>query len=413
MVINMKYVVMLGDGMGDRPVAELKHKTPLGAADKPCMDALAREGDCGLTGMLRENLPLGSDVANLAVLGYDPAKYYTGRSPIEALGVGIEVGKNDMVFRCNLVNVRGSGETAVMVDHSSDKITDEEGKVLCAFLQERLGGGAFNFYFGASYRNIMIWRGGRLKCGADLNLTPPHDILERNVKDYLPKGEGGAELFDLMQKAEGLLANHPININRRARGLRDANRIWFWGEGTRPMLDSYYLKYGKTAAMVTAVPLLLGIAKGTGMRVMPVEHVTGDINTNFEGKGQAALKALEEGADLVFIHVEAPDECGHDGNAEEKKLSIEYIDRRTLAPVVNALKSKGEPFKVLLLPDHATPICERTHTLDPIPFVIWSSERRGRYNADAFDEQSAAATGLYIPDGCSLMKRFLDDTIGC
>lgn len=402
----MRYLVMLGDGMGDRPVAELGDRTPLQAAEKPVMDRLAREGDCGLVQMLKAGLPLGSDVANLAVLGYAPEKYYTGRSPIEALGIGVDVGAEDMVFRCNLVNTRGTGADEVMVDHSSGKITDEEGGELFRFLQERFGGGEFDFYFGASYRGVMIWRGGRDKC-ADLRLAPPHDILEQKIADHLPAGRGSDVLWELCREAAKLLPDQPVNRARREAGKREADRIWFWGEGTRPALSGFFDAYGVQGAMVTAVPLLAGIANGTGMRLMPVEGATGDIHTNFEGKAQAAIRAFSEGSQLVFVHVEAPDECGHDGNAREKQLSIEYIDRRILRPVTDWLSASGEPYGVLLLPDHATPICERTHTLDPIPFVRWYSTGAGQHPAERYDEASAAATGLRVEDGCGLMSRFL------
>ncbi len=403
----MKYLVMLGDGMGDRPLPEFDMKTPLGAANIPCMDNLARKGDCGLVHMLREGLPLGSDVANLSVLGYEPARYYTGRSPIEALGLGLPVGEDDMVFRTNLINTRGTGAEEVMVDHSSDKITDAEGRELCTFLQEKLGGGEFDFYFGASYRNIMIWHGGRKVCGADLSLTPPHDILERKIAGYLPAGGGADILWALCEKAAAILADHPVNVARRERGLKDANRIWFWGEGTKPGLSSFEAAYGISGAMVTAVPLLAGIARGTGMKLYEVEGATGDIHTNFEGKAEAAVTAFREGADLVFVHVEAPDECGHDGNAEEKKLSIEYIDRRILTPVTEYLAGTGEPYGVLLLPDHATPICERTHTLDAIPFVRYCSHKAGTHPAAGYSEAAAAATGLVEEKGTELMAKFL------
>lgn len=403
----MKYLVMLGDGMGDRPLPELDMKTPLAAADIPCMDSLARGGSCGLVHMLKEGLPLGSDVANLSVLGYAPERYYTGRSPIEALGLGLPVGEDDMVFRTNLINTRMDGDCEIMVDHSSDKITDAEGRALCEYLQKKLGGGEFDFYFGASYRNIMIWRGGREKCGADLLLTPPHDILERPIAGYLPRGTGAEALWALCEKAVSLLRDHPVNAARREKGLRDANRIWFWGEGTKPALSSFAEAYGIRGAMVTAVPLLAGIARGTGMELCEVEGATGDINTNFEGKAEAAIAAFRRGADMVFVHVEAPDECGHDGNAAEKKLSIEYIDRRILTPVKAYLDGTGEPYGILLLPDHATPICERTHTLDAIPFVTFYSHLPGAHPAAGYSEAEAAKTGLSVAEGTTLMAKFL------
>ncbi len=406
----MKFLVMLGDGMGDRPVESLGGRTPLQAAKKPCMDALARGGDCGLVNMLRDGMPLGSDVANLTVLGYDPAKYYTGRSPIEALGIGLSVSEADMVFRCNLVNTRVENGAEIMTDHSSGRITDAEGAALFDDLQTRFGGGQFSFHFGASYRGVMIWRGGRAKCGPDLRLAPPHDILEQRIADRLPAGTGAEELWVLMQKAAAELPAHPVNAARAARGLRTANRIWLWGEGTKPELSSFEAAYGLKGAMVTAVPLLAGIAAGTGMRRMPVEGATGDIHTNFEGKAAAAIAAFREGADLVFVHVEAPDECGHDGNSEEKALSIEYIDRRVLAPVKAYLDGAGTPYGILLLPDHATPVCERTHTLDPIPFVCWYSDRAGAHPAASYCEADAARTGLTVPEGVGLMRRFLSVT---
>lgn len=406
----MKHIVILGDGMGDRPIESLGGRTPLGAAEKPYMDKFAREGLCGTTTTLYSDFPMGSDVANLSVLGFPPKLFYTGRSPIEALGLELDFGPDDMIFRANLVNVEGNSSLGecVMIDHSSDKITDEEAAELVGSLNEILPP-EIRLYAGASYRNILIWKDFlRFYDPSDISLAPPHDILGQKVSSYLPAGSGSEILLAISEKSRALLDMHPVNIARKAKGLRTANCLWMWGEGTKPCLSGFKEKYGLDAAMITAVPLLQGIAVGTGMKNIAVENVTGDINTNYEGKADAAVEALKAGADLVFVHIEAADECGHDGNTAEKIKSIEYIDSRVIGRILSRLGEINDEVKFLLMPDHATPICERTHTVDPIPFAIWSSARSFVPNAEAYDEASAAKTGFIMRESTDLMGYFIN-----
>ena len=404
----MKYIVILGDGMGDRPIEAIGSKTPLEAAQTPHMDKLAREGECGLLKTLIAGYPMGSDVANLTVLGYEPRRFYTGRSPLEALDLSLDVGEKDLVFRANLVNVTDTDtlEDATMVDHSSDKITDAEAAALIEALQPILPRG-MELYAAASYRNILLWRDYLQHYDYKLDLMPPHDMLEQNVGENLPKGNGVDILIDLTRKSREILENHPVNQARKARGLRAANCLWMWGDGTRPMLASFEERYGVKAAMITAVPLLGGIAFGTGMDKIKVENVTGDIRTNFEGKANAAIDALKAGYDFAFVHMEAPDECGHDGNTEEKMTAIEYVDRRALGVILDRLDEIDDEVRILLLPDHATPIEARTHTADLIPYAIWSNKTALFPHAKAYSEKAAAENGLLIPEGTQLMAHFL------
>lgn len=405
----MKYIVILGDGMGGRPIASLGNKTTLEAANTPHMDKLAREGECGLLKTLIEGYPMGSDVANLTVLGYEPRKYYTGRSPLEALDLSLDVGEKDLVFRANLVNVSDTEklEDATMVDHSSDKITDAEAAALIEALQPILPEG-MELYAAASYRNILLWRDYLNQYDYKLDLMPPHDMLEKNVGEKLPKGNGADKLTELTKKSREILENHPVNLARKAKGLRAANCLWMWGDGTRPMLDSFEGRFGVKAAMITAVPLLGGIGFGTGMKKIKVENVTGDIHTNFEGKANAAIEALKAGYDFAFVHMEAPDECGHDGNVAEKVTSIEYVDRRALGVIMDRLDEIEDEVRILLLPDHATPIEARTHTSDLIPYAIWSNKTELLPHASAYSEKAAAENGLLMPEGTKLISHFLN-----
>lgn len=400
----MKYVVMLGDGMADYPVASLGGKTPLEAANKPMMDALCKNGELGLVRTLQAGMPTGSDIANLSVLGYDPKKYYTGRSPIEALGLDIPLSDEDTVFRLNLVSISTDEpfEQKTMLDHSSDKITSEEAYALLDALEREFGSDTIRFYRGVSYRHILIWK------GIDYNYTmmPPHDILDQKITEYLPGGPYGAQVLSMMKRSYEILMAHPVNISRMERGLRPANCMWIWGEGSRPKIDSFYEKYGLSGAVVTAVPLIAGLAKGMGLRWIPVEGATGDYYTNYAGKAQAAITALDAGADFVFIHVEAPDECGHDGDAPLKVKSIERIDAEILTPVKQKLDAMGEPYRILLMPDHATPIALRTHAIDPIPYVIYTKDGAEKSGL-TYSEKHGAETGRVIERGYELMRHFL------
>lgn len=400
----MKYFVMLGDGMADRPIPELSNKTPLEAANKPMMDYIAKNGELGLTNTLFEGMPTGSDIANLCVFGYDPKKYYTGRSPIEALGLKIPLNDDDTVFRLNLVSISTDGEfeDKIMLDHSSDKITNEEAYELLDALRDAFGTDVRKMYRGVSYRHIMIWS------GIDYNYTmmPPHDILGKCIRDYLPEGPYGAEVLDMMKKSYDLLMSHPVNIARMEKGLRPANCLWLWGEGTKPQLTSFPDEHKVSGAVITAVPLIAGIALGIGLTPYSVEGATGDYYTNYKGKADACIKGFEDGNDFVFCHVEAPDECGHDGDIELKVKSIERIDEDILAPVKKYLDEKGEEYRILLLPDHPTPIEERTHVIAPVPYVLYGAgidEKSGL----SYTEENAAKTGKLIPFAYTIMKRFI------
>ena len=407
----MKYLIVLVDGAGDRPLDELGGRTPLQVANKPNIDMLAKNGNVGLTSTLTESMPLGSDVANLAVLGYQPKRYYTGRSPVEALGLNLPMSELDMVFRMNLVNIdyKGTLEESIMIDHSSDKISDEEGKELVEALNEY-----FNekypiyFYPGASYRNIAIWKDFLKSYKNDGMYIPPHDILTKCIGSYLPQGEVAEKIIEMCEMSIEFLSAHPINVKRREKGLKTANCIWFWGEGTKPALDNFHEKYSLNGTMISAVPLLKGIANGTGMCNIDVEGATGDINTNFEGKADAAIKALNSECDFVFVHLEAPDECGHDGNAKEKVQSIEYIDERVLGRILEGTKNIAD-LKILLMPDHATPIAERTHTIDPVPFIIYTKGQKGTYPVESYTEENAKSTGYVIENGYDLMNVFVEN----
>lgn len=399
----MKYIVMLGDGMADYPIASLGNKTPLEVAEKPTMDYLCKNGELGLVRTLYEGMPTGSDIANLSVLGYDPKKYYTGRSPIEALGLGIKLCDEDTVFRLNLVSISTDGafEDKVMLDHSSDKITNDEAYELLDALKAEFANDKIFFHRGVSYRHVLIWK----DIDYGYTMMPPHDILDQKITPYLPGGKYGDTVLSMMKRSYEILMNHPVNIARMKKGLKPANCMWLWGEGTRPQIDLFSDKYGISGSVVTAVPLIAGLANGMGLKYVPVEGATGDYHTNYKGKAEAAMTVLDTD-DFVFIHVEAPDECGHDGDTELKIKSIERIDEEILKPVLEKLQNSGEPFRVLLMPDHATPIVKRTHTIDKIPYVIYSSDEKVKSGLE-YCEKTAATTGISIELGHDLMKKFI------
>ena len=401
----MKYVIFLGDGMADYPCEQLGGKTPLAVANKPNMDALCKQGETGLVKTVDETLAPGSDVANLSVMGYDPQKYYTGRSPLEALSIGVTLGDNDVTFRANVVTLSDETcfEDKTMVDYSSGEITTAEAHELIDYVKENLHFDHITFYGGTSYRHLMVWDGG----STNVKLTPPHDITDRKITEYLPQGEGADIILTIMQESHKLLCDHPINKARVARGLNPANTLWIWGEGTKPMLDFFTDKYGISGTMISAVDLLKGIGQGTKMDVVEVEGATGNIDTNFDGKAQAAISALKQGTDFVYIHMEAPDECGHHGDLEGKIKSIELIDEKVVGPVVAYLKESGEDFRVLITPDHPTPLSLKTHVRDAIPFVIYDSRKDTGENK-TYTEENATSTGLYIEPGYKLMERFLE-----
>lgn len=401
----MKYIVVLGDGMADYPVEELGGKTPLECAKKPNIDYLAAHGEVGLVKNVPENLSPGSDVANLAAMGYDPQKYYSGRSPLEAVSVGVDMKDTDIIFRCNLVTVTDEEkyEDKRIIDHSSDEITTEEARELIKSVNDAFANEKFSFYPGVSYRHIMVWDNGP----CDFTLTPPHDILERNVSEYMPKGEGSEYIYDMMVKSYDILNNHPINIEREKRGLKKANSIWIWGEGKKPLLSDFKEKYGLKGAVISAVDLIKGIGMCAGLDVIEVEGATGNVNTNFSGKADACLKALEDGCDYVYIHMEAPDECGHRHEIENKVKSIELIDEKVVGYIMKVLKEKNVDYRMLVLPDHPTPLSLRTHTRDAVPYIIYDSTAENGGDAKVYTEKSAQKSGIVINEGYKLINRFI------
>ncbi len=400
----MKYVVLLGDGMADRPLAELGDRTPLQAARKPNMDSLARRGEVGMVKTVPEGMPPASDVANLSVMGYDPAKYYTGRSPLEAVSMGIDLAPTDVAIRCNLVTLTEEPEYAdkSMVDYSADEISTEEARELITEVQRRLGTDLMTFHPGISYRHCMVWKEGLLGLG----LTPPHDIALQKIRDHLPPGERGRTILGLMRESHAFLKDHPVNVARRAKGLRPANSIWLWGEGTKPAIPAFREKYGLEGSVISAVDLVKGLGLCADMRSIDVEGATGNIHTNFRGKAMAALRELELGRDFVYIHVEAPDECGHRHEIENKVRAIELIDEELLGPLLAGLDALGD-YRLMVLPDHATPLSLRTHSMEPVPYIIYRSGQSGDSGLGGYDESSAPRTGVMVDPGHLLMDRFL------
>lgn len=397
----VKYIVILGDGMADEPMKELDGKTPLEAARTPAMDALAGKSQLGTAYTVPEGMAPGSDTANLSVLGYDPKVYYTGRSPLEALSIGVPMGETDIALRCNLVTLseEGSYEDKVMLDHSSGEISTEEARTLIEAVSQELGNESYSFYPGTSYRHLTLWDKGKV-----VSLTPPHDILGNKIREYLPQEEA---LKEMMERSYPILDRHPVNQERARRGLNKANSIWFWGAGTKPALDSFEKKYGKKGVMVSAVDLLKGIGAGTGMKNLIVEGADGTLHTNYKGKAMAAVNALlKEGYDFAYIHVEAPDEMGHQGSIEKKIQAIEYLDHEVVQIVVEELQRAGEDFRLLLMPDHPTPIRLRTHTAQPVPYLLYDSTKEQK-RIGAYNEKEAALAGEAERNGYLLMNKLL------
>lgn len=400
----MKYVVLLCDGMADLPREDIGG-TPMSVANKPNMDKLARVSEIGLVKTVADKLKPGSDVANLSVLGYDPEVYYSGRSPLEAGSIGIDMKPTDVSFRTNLVTLSDEPvyEDKTILDYCADDISTAEAAEIIKYIQEKLGNEKYSFYSGVSYRHCLIWANGTTDIG---KLTPPHDITGKPIKEYLGVNENGKELLEMMKKSYELLKDHPVNLKRMERGLRPANSIWFWGEGVRKDLTPFKEKYGKSAAMISAVDLLKGIGKFTEMDVINVEGATGYIDTNFEGKAEAAINALRGGKDLAYIHVEAPDECGHRFEISNKIKSIELIDEKILGKILKEFE--GEDIKILICPDHPTPLVYKTHTNAPVPFLIYDSTKNVQ-GVECFCEDSAEKSGNYVAVGHTLMEKFLKD----
>lgn len=404
----MKYVVVLADGMADEKLEVLGDKTPLAYAHTPYMDKFAPFSEIGLVHTIPQGCAKGSDTANLSVLGYNPAVYYFGRSPLEALSMGVELKDTDITFRANIVTLSEEGEyeDKIILDHSADEITTEEAKVLIEAIQESLGDELHKFYPGVSYRHLLVWDKGSKK----VSLTPPHDILDQRIGAYKPTGDQSEHIWEMMKKSYDILNDHPINEMRRQRGLKPANSIWIWGEGSKPNLPKFKEKYGVEGAVISAVDLIKGIGIGAGMTSIDVEGATGNVHTNYEGKAEAAIKYLiEEDKDFVYIHLEGPDECGHRNELENKIKAIEYIDQRIVGPVTEALESKGIDYKLMILPDHPTPVRLRTHTDDPVPYMIYESIVKNKVNeAIQYNENGASQSGYKIDKGYMIMEYFIN-----
>lgn len=403
----MKYVVVLCDGMADYPVPALGGKTPMMCAKKPNIDALANKGEVGLVRTVAKGLKPGSDVANMSVLGFDPKLYYTGRSPLEAASIGVQLKDTDVTLRTNLVTLSDADnyEDKTMVDYCAGDISTAEAAEIMQDVERHFGNDRFTFYAGVSYRHCLVWANGTTDLG---DMTPPHDISGRVVGEYLSKAENAKELIAMMKESYDFLMEHPVNKKRIAEGKRPANSIWLWGEGKKPMLPSFYDTFGKKGAIISAVDLLKGIAKCADMEAPEVDGATGYIDTNFEGKAEAAVEALKNGCDFAYIHLEAPDECGHRNEPENKVKAIEMIDSRVLPIVLDGLSKIGEDYKIMVLPDHPTPIVTQTHASDPVPYVIYhkNNEKQG---VSTVNEETAKATGVFLENGPDIMKKFLEE----
>lgn len=397
----MKYLVLIPDGMADKAIPELNNKTPMEAAKKPSTDALARRSLVGTVSNVPTGMVPESDTANMAILSFDPKIYSKGRSPLEAMSLGIPMSDEDVAIRCNLVSISDEEENyedKIMLDHSSDEIATEEADVLVKYLDEHLGNEYRKLHTGISYRHCLIWK----NCSDSYDFARPHDILGKRIREYLPSGAEGEEFLRFMKESYELLKDHPINVERKKRDLRPANSAWLWSPGKKPSLPSFTDKYSMNAAIVCAVDLIKGIGICADMKVIDVPGATGNFHTNYRGKADGAIKAFNEGASFVYVHVEAPDECGHQGDAISKVRSIELIDSEILSPVYEYLKASGEDFKIMILPDHPTPVGIRTHTIDPVPFMIYSSSEE-LDGVDSFTEKTAESKEYYLPEGHKLL----------
>jgi len=399
----MKYIILVGDGMGDRPIAELGGKTPLAHAKTPAMDRIASQGELCLVRTVPEGFPPGSDVANLSVMGYDPKEYYTGRSPLEAVSMGIALDDNDVAFRCNLVTLSEEGkfEEKTMLDYSSDEITTPEAGELIREVNARLGSDEMRFYAGISYRHLLVWKSGP----SGGVLTPPHDISGRVVTRYLPQGEGADTLINFMKESNKFLSGQPVNQKRVDAGLKPATSVWFWGQGKRPAIPKFFDKYRLTGSVISAVDLIKGLGICAGLDVIEVEGATGNIHTNFRGKALAALEELKKGKDFVYVHVEAPDEAGHRGELDNKVKAIEEVDKM-LGQLLEGL-NQFESYKIMVLPDHPTPMSTRTHSSNPVPFVIYTKGQENKNENATYDEEAAVKNNFMILSGHELMDYFI------
>ena len=419
MADELKYVIIVGDGMADYPIEGLKGKTPLMSAKTPHMDWMARHGEVGLVRTIPKGFSPGSEIANLSIFGYDPAHYYTGRGPLEAASMGIQLQPSDIAFRCNLVTLQGQGEKTIMDDFSAGHITNDEAERIISDLNQEMGTEEIRFYPGVSYRHLMVLKNGTGKFSnlEKLELAPPHDILDKEISPFLPKvgkpikppgpKEGGEEqILALMRRSQRLLKNHPVNIAREGKGLKPANSIWLWGQGKSPHMTTLKERFGIEGYVISAVHLLKGIGTYAGLEVLEVPGATGYFDTNYDGKAQYALRGLKN-KNLVYVHIEAPDEAGHMGDLRLKIEAIEVFDERVVGSILKGMKD-FKSYRVMVLPDHPTPLSLRTHTADPVPFVIYSSEEGAKNEqVKSFDEDSARQSGIFIEKGFELIERFL------
>lgn len=399
---NKKFVVVLGDGMADEPIEALHGETPIEYADTPALDRLSKLSEIGLVHTIPEGMKPGSDTANLSVLGYDPKLYYSGRSPLEALSIGVPMKDTDIALRCNIVTVSENDvpfEEQIIIDHSSGEISTEDCAVLLEAVKKELQNETYQFYVGTSYRHCLIWNHGQV-----LELSQPHDVLTQVIGQHLPADEN---LLYMMKRSYEILKDHPLNIERKKKGLNPANCCWFWGAGTKPALSSFEEKNGVKGMMVSAVDLLKGIAVGAGMGVAKVEGANGGLNTNYEGKTKAALDALKNGYDFVYIHVEAPDEMGHQGSVEKKVKAIEYLDKRVIGPLTSALDAEKANYRLLVMPDHPTPIRVRTHTADSVPYLLYDSMNLQNHTWN-YNEKEAKESGNFIARGHTIIDKLLE-----
>ena len=411
---GMKYVVIIGDGMADYAVEDLGGKTPLMLAKTPHMDWMAKHGEVGLVRTIPAGFNPGSEIANLSIFGYDPFRYYTGRGPLEAASLGVKLEPDDIAFRCNLVTLQFDGTKTFMEDFAAGHITNEEAKEIILDLDKEIGSKEIRFYPGVSYRHLMVMKDGAAKFSnlEKLELTPPHDIIGREISPFLPKGNQGDPVLSLMDGSRPLLKDHPVNLNRKARGLRPANSIWLWGQGRSPRMITLKERFGLEGYVISAVHLLKGIGILAGLEALEVPGATGYFDTNYDGKAQYALRGLKE-KDFVYLHVEAPDEAGHMGDLRLKIEAIETFDEKIVGAILKGMKD-FERYKVLVLPDHPTPLSVRTHTADPVPYVIYSNDK-GSKNAsvESFDEFSAGKSGIFIEKGFELIDRLLGPHGSC
>ena len=396
----MKYIIVLGDGMADQPLEVLDGQTPLKYAKTPVMDRLSKVSEIGMVQTVPVGMKPGSDVANLAVIGYNPQEYYSGRSPLEALSIGVPMEDTDVALRCNIVTISEEDkpfEEQIIIDHSSSEISTEDCAVLLEEVRKELANETYQFYVGTSYRHCLIWKKGQV-----IDLVQPHDVLTQVIGQHLPED---AALLYMMKRSYEILKDHPINIERKKQGLNPANCCWFWGAGTKPKVSDFYEKTGKKGLMVSAVDLLKGIAVGAHMGVAQVEGANGGLHTNYAGKVDAAVKGLtEDGYDFVYIHVEAPDEMGHQGSVERKVLAIEYLDEKVIGPVCEKLNAMGEDYRLLVLPDHPTPICIRTHSSDSVPYMLYDSTAPEAHEWN-YNEAEAEISGNFTAEGYKLIEK--------